>query len=229
MSPQDDSSFAVGLTLEGLSPVRAATSTTALPQRLAASRAEASEPDLAAAYAYFDNACGDLPDLALCKAVGHYDFSPAYKMYVNVRLLPRIVDALGGKWPKTGLPTKPWVVPATSPPLSISFEQLLSFCKAPASGTFSNHYGWVKQTTQAIQLLDKERVAGRLEGLEDLEDLMDWGASLHALTQGQILDPSPRNFVVPRDYGTITTVTIAETQRWVRSINSRFNKTSGRR
>ncbi|KAJ7194086.1 hypothetical protein GGX14DRAFT_587189 [Mycena pura] len=193
-------------------------STSALPPPLGAKIDKVANLD--DAHAYLDKACDDLPHLGMCKAIGEYNFSAAYKMYANVRLIPEIVTGLHGTWPKTGVPLKPWAVRHD---IFISFDQLLSYCKAPAASTFSNHLGWVKHATHAVQLLQKEQDAGHLVESQDAAVLLERGTLLHALLYGPLLDPSSPNFAVPKDYEQIAVVSMADTKAWVADIEAHFS------
>ncbi|KAF8141043.1 hypothetical protein K438DRAFT_1995373 [Mycena galopus ATCC 62051] len=152
-------------------------------------------------HAYLDGASKIVPELALCRAIGHYDFASAYKTYANVRLIPKIVGSLGGTWPKTGIP-------------------------ASASSTFGNHVNWMKRAMLAVDLLAKEQQSGRLENVADAITLRERGAQLHALIHATLLDPSSPGFTVPKAYDPIATVSLADTKAWVADIEGRFGSTS---
>jgi hypothetical protein len=135
------------------------------------------------------------------------------------------MSALKGVWPKTGVPTKPWAAAQSPLGLVLTFDQLLSYCKAPSSGTFANHLGWVKHAQNAIQLVQNELEAGRLDQAEDSRDITKYAASLHNLIHVALLDPSSPNFSIPKEYEDIVTVSIADTKNWVAEIETRFGKT----
>ncbi|KAJ7825973.1 hypothetical protein B0H14DRAFT_3725588 [Mycena olivaceomarginata] len=223
----DDTSFAAGLAVAGLSPIRPVASTSFLTQPLTAQASEA-QPQLhsiESVHAYLEDASDTIRDLALCRAIGGYNFGAAYKMYATVRLIPQIMSALKGVWPKTGVPTKPWAAAQSPSGLVLTFDQLLSYCKAPSSGTFANHLGWVKHAQNAIQLVQNELEAGRLNQAEDSRDITKYAASLHHLIPVALLDPSSPNFSIPKEYEDIVTVSIADTKNWVAEIETRFGKT----
>ncbi|KAJ7208182.1 hypothetical protein GGX14DRAFT_633690 [Mycena pura] len=214
----DDDALAAATTSARLDRPQIVASTSALPPPLGAKIDKVANLD--DAHAYLDKACDDLPHLGMCKAIGEYNFSAAYKMYANVRLIPEIVTGLHGTWPKTGVPLKPWAVRHD---IFISFDQLLSYCKAPAASTFSNHLGWVKHATHAVQLLQKEQDAGHLAESQDAAVLLERGTLLHALLYGPLLDPSSPNFAVPKDYEQNAVVSMADTKAWVADIEARFS------
>ncbi|KAJ7818791.1 hypothetical protein B0H14DRAFT_3739547 [Mycena olivaceomarginata] len=204
----DDTSFAAGLAVAGLSPIRPVASTSFLTQPLTAQASEAQpQPhSIESVHAYLEDASDTIRDLALCRAIG-------------------IMSALKGVWPKTGVPTKPWAAAQSPSGLVLTFDQLLSYCKAPSSGTFANHLGWVKHAQNAIQLVQNELEAGRLDQAEDSRDITKYAASLHNLIHVALLDPSSPNFSIPKEYEDIVTVSIADTKNWVAEIETRFGKT----
>ncbi|KAJ7301067.1 hypothetical protein DFH08DRAFT_827846 [Mycena albidolilacea] len=103
-----------------------------------ASEAQPQPHSIESVHAYLEDASDTIRDLALCRAIGGYNFGAAYKMYVTVRLIPQIMSALKGVWLKTGVPTKPWAAAQSPSGLVLTFNQLLSYCKASSSGTFAN-------------------------------------------------------------------------------------------
>ncbi|KAJ7629548.1 hypothetical protein B0H17DRAFT_1218196 [Mycena rosella] len=155
--------------------------------------------------------------LALCKAIYNSELGPAYKMYAGVRLMPEIVQDLGGgAWAKKGMPTPFFVSEPQFPGLQMSIDHLLAFCKAPASSTFANHCNWVKNATQVFQLLQNATSPALST------DESGRAQILYALLYAPLLDPSSPTFSISPDYSRLVEASIAETKGWVHDFEERF-------
>ncbi|KAJ7689892.1 hypothetical protein B0H14DRAFT_2652616 [Mycena olivaceomarginata] len=147
-----------------------------------------------------------LDAIQLCRALAASTLA-TYKRFAMVRHIRFIADGLGMVWPETSSYPKPvTVTSASGQSVEITIDSLLGITDYPSSvATFKNHIRDFRFCSRAYDHLQKLQTRGQ----KLAENQRETGEQFFFLLEAEFLDPRATDFIVPQQYASAVTESVA--------------------